>query len=91
MLCAGTAIALVCAAVQCAGRQITLEEAAALHARVRTAAISCYAAEGRYPRSLSHLEEAYGLRYDKARFAVYYEAFASNVLPDIDVQIIKGA
>lgn len=90
---AGAVIVTACAvwAVCAVSGQMTQEETDALRSRVRTAAISCYAAEGRYPRSLSYLEEAYGLRYDKTRFAVRYDAFASNVLPDIDVHVLEGA
>ena len=91
LVCAFIAALLTCVAVQAVGKQLVQAEKKALHTRVREAAISCYAAEGRYPKVLSYLEEAYGLRYDKSRFVVYYDAFASNVLPDIDVQAREGA
>lgn len=51
---------------------------------VRQAAVSCYAAEGRYPDTLSYLEERYGVRTDP-RYAVHYEVFAPNVAPDVTV------
>lgn len=56
---------------------------------VRRAAVACYAAEGRYPQTLDALKERYGLRYDEERFFVHYDAFASNVMPDIAV-IMRG-
>lgn len=52
---------------------------------VRRAAVTCYAVEGRYPQQLSYLEEHYGLVYDQSRYFVSYDAFASNIMPDIRV------
>lgn len=49
------------------------------------AAVACYAAEGIYPPDISYLEEHYGIQIDKDRFAVYYDVFASNLMPDITV------
>lgn len=57
----------------------TLQEA------VRKASVQCYAIEGRYPSSVEYLEENYGLQIDKKNYAVFYEGFASNVMPDITV------
>lgn len=91
LFCAGVMAIIACMVVHAALGQMVREETAALHTRVREAAVNCYAAEGRYPRSLSYLEQAYGLRYDKTRFSIYYDAFASNILPDIDVQAIGEA
>lgn len=48
-------------------------------------AIQCYASEGSYPPDIAYLEEHYGLQIDHDRFIYYYDAFASNVLPDIRV------
>ena len=47
--------------------------------------MACYAAEGIYPPDISYLEEHYGIQIDKDRFAVYYDVFASNLMPDITV------
>lgn len=57
---------------------------------VRSALVTCYATEGSYPGDLQHLKEHYGLAYDESRFFVFYDAFASNVLPDIRVSV-RGA
>lgn len=46
---------------------------------------ACYAAEGSYPESLEYLEEHYGLQIDKEHFAVFYEPFGSNLMPDFTV------
>ncbi len=52
---------------------------------VRSALVTCYATEGSYPSSLEYLKTHYGLAYDESRFLVFYDAFASNILPDIRV------
>lgn len=52
---------------------------------VRSAALACYAAEGAYPGSLDYLKEHYGLYYDETIYTVAYDAFASNIFPDIYV------
>ena len=57
---------------------------------VRGALTTCYAVEGAYPQSIDYLVENYGLAYDESRFFITYDAFASNVYPDIMVSL-KGA
>ena len=57
---------------------------------VRNAVVTCYAVEGIYPRDIDYLVKNYGLAYDESRFLVSYEAFASNIIPEIRVSI-KGA
>ncbi len=52
---------------------------------VRRAALTCYAVEGAYPDDISYLREQYGLAFDEDRYAVTYDAFASNQLPEIYV------
>lgn len=52
---------------------------------VRRAALTCYSVEGRYPMSLDYLKENYGVIYDEEALTVFYDAFASNVMPDIEV------
>ena len=52
---------------------------------VRRSAVACYAAEGIYPPNLEYLEEHYGIQVDRERYTVMYEAFASNLMPDITV------
>lgn len=57
---------------------------------VHNAVVTCYAVEGTYPRDLDYLVQNYGLAYDESRFLVSYEAFASNIIPEIRVSM-KGA
>ena len=52
---------------------------------VRRSAVACYAAEGVYPPTLTYLEERYGLQIDTARYTVFYDVFAENLMPDITV------
>lgn len=56
---------------------------------VRSALITCYAVEGRYPPDVQWLKEHYGLAYDEDRYIVSFDAFASNILPDVRVSV-KG-
>jgi len=54
---------------------------------VTQAAITCYAVEGRYPEDIETLIRDYGLRYDKESYIIWYDCFADNVIPDIEVRI----
>jgi len=57
-----------------------------LEEAIRKSAISCYAQEGAYPNDLAYLEENYGLILNKDKYFYYYDLFASNILPDIEVK-----
>jgi len=57
---------------------------------IRKYAVACYAQEGAYPRDIAYLEENYGLIVDEDKYFYYYDLFASNILPDIEVRTIKG-
>lgn len=52
---------------------------------IARATVQCYAIEGRYPPSVEYLEEHYGVQIDRTRYHVFYEGFASNIMPDITV------
>ena len=54
---------------------------------IRRACISCYSLEGIYPPTLQYLEEHYGLQINDKHYAVFYEIFAENIMPDITVVI----
>lgn len=47
--------------------------------------ITCYALEGFYPPSYAYLEENYGVHVNEEQFDVFYDIFASNIMPDITV------
>ena len=52
---------------------------------IRKASVQCYALEGSYPPDVAYLAEHYGLAIDMERYAVRYEVFASNIMPEIEV------
>ena len=52
---------------------------------IKQAAISCYALEGAYPATYEDLKAASGLAVDEEKYAVFYEIFASNIMPEISV------
>ena len=81
LLCAALA---VCALV---GRMELLrqESRAAVEQAVLRSAGQCYAVEGVYPSELSYLEEHYGLTVNHSHYIVTYEAFSSNLPPDVHV------
>ncbi len=52
---------------------------------VRRAMVTCYALEGRYPPNIAYLREHYGLQLSEETYAVHYEIFAENIMPEITV------
>lgn len=79
------AAALMTAGVSQLSRRTEEEGARNLVQAVRRASVQCYAIEGRYPPSAEYLEENYGIAIDRERYHVFYEGFASNIMPDITV------
>ena len=61
------------------------QDKALLEDVLRRTAVACYASEGFYPPDVAYMQQHYGLRYDDNRFAVHYDRFASNIMPDITV------
>ncbi|HBQ65058.1 MAG TPA: hypothetical protein DD727_09125 [Clostridiales bacterium] len=57
----------------------------ALENVLRKAAIQCYALEGAYPPDLVYLSRHYGIVLDTDKYFYYYEAFSSNIMPQIRV------
>ena len=58
---------------------------------VHNAALTCYAVEGAYPTNLEYLRKNYGLAYDQSRYLVRYDAFGSNLMPDISVTEVEAS
>lgn len=58
---------------------------------VHNAALTCYAVEGAYPTDLEYLRKHYGLAYDQSRYLVRYDAFGSNLMPDISVIEVEAS
>ncbi len=61
------------------------EQLNVLDQAIRRATIQCYAIEGRYPPSVEYLEEHYGLSIDREKYHVFYDGWASNIMPDITI------
>jgi hypothetical protein len=59
--------------------------AKAVRQAVMSAAVQCYAVEGVYPPTLDYLEDNYGLQINHNHYIVTYEAFASNLPPEVAV------
>ena len=52
---------------------------------VRQAAVSCYALEGTYPATYEDLKRSSGIAVDEEKYSVFYDIFASNIMPEITV------
>lgn len=65
--------------------QVSREGTETLKNAIRRASIQCYAIEGRYPPDIQYLQENYGVQINDKRYYVFYNGFASNVMPDITV------
>lgn len=78
-------VLIFCLAIDRVTRASDEAELGLVRDAVKNAALTCYAVEGAYPDDLDYLREHYGLGYNEERYLVYYEAFASNVMPDIRV------
>lgn len=61
------------------------EESRTLEEAVARGITYCYAAEGRYPTSLSYLKEHYGLFYDENKFFIDYQPMGANIMPDVTI------
>lgn len=67
------------------GRDAAETSAEAVKEAVQRSALQCYVVEGVYPPNLSYLEEHYGLKVNHGAFIIVYDAFASNLPPDVRV------
>jgi len=85
MIFTAAIIAMIILGLQQTERSSRAEGLQILEDGLRRAVVTCYAVEGSYPESLSYIEEHYGVHIDKSRYAVHYDIFASNILPDITV------
>ena len=70
-------------------RDVSEQSGQAVRDAVLRGAVQCYAVEGAYPSSLSYLEEHYGLVINHEKYIVSYNAYASNLAPDVRV-LVRG-
>ncbi|MBR6954795.1 MAG: hypothetical protein IKH77_07140 [Clostridia bacterium] len=82
-------VAAVALVAHIQGRRDT-EETELVRAAIRDAALTCYAVEGAYPDDVAYLREHYRLAYNEDKYFITYDAFSSNIMPDIWVTE-KGA
>lgn len=71
-------------------RSSDARETELVQAALQRAIVTCYAVEGQYPPSLSYLYDHYGVSVDESRYVVFYDVFASNVMPSVQVTRIGG-
>ncbi len=69
---------------------VRAQSVGAIRDAVLESAAQCYAVEGVYPETLSYLEEHYGLVVNHDRYIVTYDAFSTNLPPDVAV-LVRGA
>lgn len=79
------AIALLVYAEQRIPQDTKAQEEASIKASVMESAVQCFAIEGAYPSSLSHLENNYDLVVNHKDYIVSYSCFGSNILPEVEV------
>lgn len=60
-------------------------ELSALKTNIENGITMCYAVEGAYPESVEYLCEHYGLIYDREKYFVDLDRFASNIRPTVTV------
>lgn len=72
-----------------AQRSVREQKIDAIRENVLSVAVQCYAVEGVFPPDLAYLEEHYGLVIDRDRYIVTYEAFSTNMMPDVSV-LVRG-
>lgn len=67
---------------------IAIEQGAVtLRQTVLDSAMQCLALEGAYPPTLEYLEKEYGLVINRDDYVVTYVAYASNVMPSVQVVV----
>lgn len=74
-----------CIAVEALSSRGDQSENALVRDAIKNAALTCYAVEGAYPDDLDYLRAYYGLAYNEEKYFVSYDAFASNLMPEIIV------
>ena len=73
--------------IQVGGASESQREEGARIAResIYRAVLTCYAQEGAYPESYAYIKQNYGIAVDEGRYQVFYEIFASNIMPEVTV------
>lgn len=90
LLSAILVLALFVSGVRLIEKSSRSESVSMVEQSVSRAALQCYALEGFYPRSLSYLEERYGVMVDMDVYFIHYQYIADNLAPEIYVTL-RGA
>ncbi len=72
------------------GRSGGREGARILRESIERAAVTCYALENFYPPDIGYIERHYGVKLDREKYIVRYDALAGNIAPIITVTERKG-
>ena len=78
-------IAFLLAAVTYFGGFYNRQNLTIIKQNVQRAAVECYSVEGIYPPDIEYLEEHYSFTYNSDKYYIFYETFASNVMPTVEV------
>lgn len=76
---------MIMAGIENMSQSANAEQLAAAERAVRKAAVLCYALEGRYPATLSYLEEHYGVQLNTDKYVYHYQCIGQNIMPQIAV------
>lgn len=85
----GALIVILLTGARLFSRQSDKKGADTLKDSLYRASVQCYAIEGRYPPSVEYLEENYGIQINRDCYHVFYDGFASNVMPEITVVLAE--
>lgn len=85
VVAAAAAVAVLMMAVSDLNQSQKEEGRRQLEESIRRAVVSNYATEGVYPATIEDLQREYGIQIDTERYAVFYEIFADNIMPEITV------
>ncbi len=70
-------------------QDLAQQSAQSVQEAVLRSAVQCYSVEGVYPSNLDYLEKYYGLIVDHETYIIGYDAFSSNLLPQVTV-LVRG-
>lgn len=85
----GAAVAVFAVAMLSFSGRTGNREEETLKKAVTRASVQCYAIEGRYPPNVEYLEENYAVQINRKKYNVFYDGFASNVMPEINIVPIE--
>ena len=61
------------------------KEKIVLEETINKSLMRCYILEGRYPMDLEYIKNNYNIKTDSKYYNIYYEAFADNIMPEVQV------